>query len=313
MAGQPRILVHEVGLRDGLQMEKRTVPTEQKIVWAEALLGSGVDVVQLGSFVHPEKVPQMADTDRLFRHFSAPGAKPEDVLLSGLVLNERGLERGMACGVEMFCMGVSASETHSRKNTGMAIDEATRRIVAMAKDAVAAGRRVQVSVQSAFGCGYEGPVPRERVLGIARAFVDAGLRNLSLADTAGHAHPEQVEDLFRAVLALDPGVECACHFHDTYGLALANCYAALAAGVTWFESSVAGLGGCPFTAIAGGNACTEDLVHAFQRGGRRRDVDLPTVLGVARDVAAWFGREMPGKVYRTGPVPEPAHAPAGVA
>ncbi|MBZ0090118.1 MAG: hydroxymethylglutaryl-CoA lyase, partial [Thermoanaerobaculia bacterium] len=149
-----RVLVHEVGLRDGLQMEKLTVPTEQKIVWAEALLGSGLDVVQLGSFVHPEKVPQMADTDRLFEHFAAPGRKPDGVLLSGLVLNERGLERGLACGVELFCMGVSASETHSRKNTGMSIDDATRRIVAMARTALAARRRVQVSVQSAFGCGY---------------------------------------------------------------------------------------------------------------------------------------------------------------
>jgi hydroxymethylglutaryl-CoA lyase len=311
MGTRPRVVVHEVGLRDGLQMEQRTVPTEQKIVWAEALLGSGLDVVQLGSFVHPDKVPQMADTDRLFAHFAAPGRKPEGVLLSGLVLNERGLERGLACGVELFCMGVSASETHSRKNTGMSIDDATRRIVAMARSAIEAGRRVQVSVQSAFGCGYEGPVPRARVLAIARAFVDAGLRNLSLADTAGHAEPGEVEALFGALLELDPGVECACHFHDTYGLALANCYAARAAGVTWFESSVAGLGGCPFTAVAGGNTCTEDLVHSFQRGGLRRDVDLPTLLGVARDVAAWFGRELPGKVHRSGPIPEPALVGAG--
>ena len=311
MGTRRRVLVHEVGLRDGLQMERRTVPTEQKIVWAEALLGSGVDVLQLGSFVHPDKVPQMADTDRLFAHFAAPGRKPEGVTLSGLVLNERGLERGLACGVELFCMGVSASETHSRKNTGMSIDDATRRIVAMARDAVAAGRRVQVSVQSAFGCGYEGPVPRERVLAIARAFVDAGLRNLSLADTAGHAEPGQVEALFGALLGLAPDVECACHFHDTYGLALANTYAALRAGVTWHEASVAGLGGCPFTAVAGGNTCTEDLVHSLQRGGLRRDIDLPTILAVARDVAAWFGREMPGKVHRAGPVSEPVLAGAG--
>ncbi len=306
-----RVLVHEVGLRDGLQMEKLTVPTGQKIIWAEALLGSGLDVVQLGSFVHPEKVPQMADTDRLFEHFAAPGRKPDGVLFSGLVLNERGLERGLACGVELFCMGVSASETHSRKNTGMSIDDATRRIVAMARTALAARRRVQVSVQSAFGCGYEGPVPAERVLAIASTFADAGLRNLSLADTAGHAEPGHVRELFAALLGLAPDVECACHFHDTYGLALANCYAALDAGVTWFEASVAGLGGCPFTAVAGGNACTEDLVHSLQRGGRRRDVDLPTLLGVARDVATWFGREMPGKVHRAGPIPEPAALLAG--
>jgi hydroxymethylglutaryl-CoA lyase len=305
-----KILIHEVGLRDGLQMEAQVVPTERKIAWLEALLGTGLDVVQLGSFVHPTKVPQMADSDELFKHFSEPGCKPAGVVLSGLVLNEKGLERGLACGVELLCMGVSASETHSRKNTGMGIAEATRRIVAIARDALAAGRRVQVSVQSAFGCGYEGPVPRGRVLGIVQSFLDAGLRNLSLADTAGHATPEQVEVLYSDVFALAPDVECACHFHNTYGLALANCYAALRAGVTSFESSVAGLGGCPFTSVAGGNTCTEDFVHYLQRNGMRRDIALPGLIEVARDMARWFGRDMPGAVYRTGPIPELAAAAA---
>ncbi|MGE0452539.1 MAG: hydroxymethylglutaryl-CoA lyase [Vicinamibacteria bacterium] len=302
------LLVHEVGLRDGLQMEKQVVPTEKKIAWAETLAASGVDILQLGSFVHPEKVPQMADTDRLFRHFSSPGRKPERVVLSGLVLNEKGLERGLACGVEMFCMGVSASETHSRRNTGMGIDEATRRIAAIAEQALGAGRRVQVSVQSAFGCGYEGPVPRERVVSIARTFLDAGLRNLSLADTAGHATPDDVEELFGLVRAADERASWTCHFHDTYGLALANCYAARRAGVTAFEASVAGLGGCPFTKVAGGNTCTEDLVHALQRGGVRTEIRLDSLLGVARELSAFFGREMPGSVYRAGAIPQPALA-----
>jgi hydroxymethylglutaryl-CoA lyase len=271
-------------------------------------MAAGVDVVQVGSFVHPEKVPQMADTDRLFAYFSAPGRKPSGVVLSGLVLNEKGLERGLACGVEMFCMGVSASETHSRKNTGMSIDEANQRIIAMAKTALSAGKRVQVSVQSAFGCGYEGPVPGERVVAIAKTFVDAGLRNLSLADTAGHATPDDVRELYARVRALDPEVEWTCHFHNTYGLALANCYAARDAGVTWFESSVAGLGGCPFTRVAGGNTCTEDLVHAWQRSGVRGDIELPALVDVAREVARFFGRDLPGSIYRTGPIPEPAGA-----
>ena len=306
----PRLFLHEVGLRDGLQMEKQVVPTEQKIAWIEAVLSSGADVVQIGSFVHPEKVPQMADTDRLFAHFSVPGRKPEGVLLSGLVLNEKGLERGLSCGVEMFCMGVSASETHSRKNTGMSIDEASQRIVAMAKQALAAGKRVQVSVQSAFGCGYEGPVPKDRVVAIAQAFIGAGLRSLSLADTAGHATPDDVRELYGRVRDLDPEAEWTCHFHNTYGLALANCYAARQAGVTWFESSVAGLGGCPFTKVAGGNTCTEDLVHAWQRNGYRTDIRLAALVDVARDVARFFGRDLPGSVYRTGPITEPAAAGA---
>jgi hydroxymethylglutaryl-CoA lyase len=303
-------VLHEVGMRDGLQMETQVVPTEQKIAWIEVLLRSGVDVVQLGSFVHPGKVPQMADTDRLFEHFTAPGRKPEGVTLSGLVLNEKGLERGLACGVEMFCMGVSASETHSMKNTRMSVPNATRRIVAMASEARDAGKRVQVSVQSAFGCGYEGAVPRERVVGIVREFLDAGLRSLSLADTAGHADPDAVEALYADVRALGEDVEWACHFHDTYGLALANCYAARRAGVTSFEASVAGLGGCPFTAVAGGNTCTEDLAHAFRRSGARRDVKLSALVEVAREVARFFEREMPGSVYRAGPIPETESAPA---
>jgi hydroxymethylglutaryl-CoA lyase len=300
----PDVVVHEVGLRDGLQMEEQVVPTEQKIAWASALLASGVDILQLGSFVHPGKVPQMADADRLFAHFSAPGRKAEGLVLSGLVLNERGLERGMACGVEMFCMGVSASETHSRKNTGMGMKEANERVIAMAKSALAAGRRAQVSVQSAFGCGYEGPVPKERVVGIVRTFLDAGLRRLSLADTAGHATPDDVEELYSRVVALDEGAEWSGHFHNTYGLALANCYAARRVGVMSLESSVAGLGGCPFTRVAGGNTCTEDLVHALQRSGLREDIRLGALVDVARDVSRFFGREMAGSVYKAGPIPK---------
>jgi len=293
-----KIVLHEVGPRDGLQMERQVVPTEQKLRWIRALIATGVDVVQVGSFVHPEKVPQMADTDRLFAELG----RTEGVALSALILNERGLERAQAAGVEVLCMGVSASETHSRKNTGMGIAEATGRIIAIARQARDAGMRVQVSVQSAFGCGYEGPVPEERVMELVTRFLDAGLTRLSLADTAGHAVPDQVERLFGELLAAGPGIEAACHFHNTYGLALANCWAAYGAGVTSFESSVAGLGGCPFTKIAGGNTCTEDLVHMLQVMGLRSDVKLEALIDVAGEVARFFGREMPGTVYRAGTI-----------
>ena len=295
-----RIVIHEVGPRDGLQMERQVVPIEKKEAWIRGLMAAGVDIVQVGSFVHPEKVPQMADTDELFRRLTA--GKTAATVLSGLVLNEKGLERGLACGVEMFCLGASASETHSQKNTGMSSADATKRIVAAAQQAVAAGRKVQVSVQSAFGCGFEGPVPEKRVLEMVRAYLEAGLRSVSLADTAGHADPAQVERLFGRVLALDPGIECTCHFHDTYGLGMANLYAAMRAGVTSFETSFAGLGGCPFTKVAAGNVATEDFVHALQRQGQRADVDLAKLLEVARDVAAHFGRDMQGRVLKTGPI-----------
>jgi hydroxymethylglutaryl-CoA lyase len=244
----------------------------------------------------------MADTDDLFRAFTRPDQILSGVTLTGLALNEKGVERGLACGVRYFCVGVSASDTHSRKNTGMGTAEATDRIIATAKSLVAAGAGVQVSVQSAFGCGYEGVVPEDRVLGIVRRFLDAGLTTVSLADTAGHANPEQVLRLFTAVRALDPAVECACHLHDTYGLGLANAWAALTAGVRYFETAFGGLGGCPFTAVTGGNVCTEDFVHLLHRLGRRTDVRLEPILHTVKQAAEFLGRELPGKIQKTGPI-----------
>ena len=295
------ITLHEVGPRDGLQAETKVVPTETKIRWIERLAASGLDIIQVGSFVHPEKVPQMADTDRIFEWFQRAERKPR-AALSGLVLNEKGLERGFACGVDLFCMGVSASETHSRKNTGMAIAEATTRILAMAKRAEGAGKPVQVSVQSAFGCGYEGEVPEERVLELVRRFIGEGVRRISLADTAGHADPARVESLFAAIFAIDPSIECAAHFHETYGLGFVNTFAALKAGARYFETSFAGLGGCPFAAVTSGNVCTEDFVHMLHRMGLRHDVDLGPILDAAREAEAFFGRALPGTLRKTGPL-----------
>jgi hydroxymethylglutaryl-CoA lyase len=295
------IVLHEIGMRDGLQIEKRVVPTEQKLAWIEKLIASRIDIIQVGSFVHPAKVPQMADTDVLFEQLALKPAVTRPTL-SGLVLNEKGLDRALACGVEQVCMGVSASEMHSQKNTGMSTQEAVSRILPMAKRAVDAGRRVQVSVQSAFGCGMEGQVPAERVLAIVRAYLDAGLSTISLCDSAGHAVPSQVRDLYGAILAWSPSVQCACHFHDTYGLAMANTIAALDAGVTQVESAFAGLGGCPFTAATGGNLCTEDFLYYFQRTGQRQDVDLAPIVSVASEASEFFGRALPGTVHRIGTV-----------
>jgi len=299
-----QIIIHEVGPRDGLQMEQQVVPIETREDWIRRTMESGVDIVQVGSFVHPVKVPQMADTDELIRRLVRD--KSSAVTLAGLALNERGLERGLECGVEMFCLGASASETHSLKNTGMGTVEATHRIIGAAQQAVAAGKKVQVSVQSAFGCGFEGPIPEERVLEMVGAYLEAGLLNISLADTAGHAYPAQVERLFAAVFDLDPNIQCTCHFHNTYGLGMANIMAGLRAGVSSFETSFAGLGGCPFTKVAAGNVATEDFVNALQLQGLREDVDLDKLISVAGDVAKFFDREMPGCVYKTGSIPKKA-------
>ncbi len=304
------IVLHEVGPRDGLQAEQTLVPIEKKIHWIERLIASGIDIVQVGSFVNPERVPQMADTHRIFEWFARSERRPARTVLSALVLNEKGLDRGLACGVDLFCMGVSASETHSRHNTGMTIAEATQRIVAMGRRALAEGKGVQLSVQSAFGCGYEGAVPGDRVLELVKRFVGSGFRRISLADTAGMADPSAVEDLFASIFDLDGELDCACHFHETYGLGLVNAFAALRAGVRYFESSFAGLGGCPFAAVTSGNVCTEDLVHLLQAMGLRADVELEAILDAARDAESFFGRVLPGNIRKTGPrrFAEPAYS-----
>ena len=297
-----KIYIHEVGLRDGIQVESAIVPTELKIKWAEELLGSGIDQIQLGSFVRADKVPQMADTEALFSYFKGQGGEPGAAELSALVLNEKGLERGLESGVEVFCMGSSASDTHSRENTGMGAEEAADRIAVMIEETLKAGKKVRASVQSSFGCGYEGPIPEEKVLAIVKKYLEAGARNVGLSDTAGHANPHQVGRLFTAVAEMAPEAELSCHFHNAYALGLTNCCFALAAGVTYFETSFGGLGGCPFIKRPSGNVCTEDLVHTFQRMGLRKDIKLETIIEVARGASAFFKRDLPGVIMKTGSI-----------
>jgi hydroxymethylglutaryl-CoA lyase len=184
----------------------------------------------------------------------------------------------------------------------MGTEEATGRIIALAHKAKAAGRQVQVSVQSAFGCGFEGAIGEDRVMSIVVAYLEAGLTAISLADTAGHAHPEQVRRYVRKILDLHQGAEVTAHIHDTYGLGMASVYAAMEAGARTIETSFGGLGGCPFTKVAAGNVATEDLVHGLQRAGQRLDIGLSVLLGVTKDLATHFGRELPGYVYKTGPI-----------
>ncbi len=296
------LVVHEVGMRDGLQIEKKLVPLETKQEWMEKLLESGVQVLQVGSFVHPEKVPQMNTTDDLFSYLSTlPGRK---TLLSGLVLNERGLERGLQCGVELFCMGVSASDTHSRKNTGMGTEEALFRIMDMADKALAENKRVQLSVQSAFGCGFEGAIPPERVMNILEKYISRGFMDISLADTAGKANPRQASSLIGQVYKLSKSFNITCHFHNTYGAGIANCLAAWDAGVSTFETAFGGLGGCPFTKTSGGNVCTEDLVNLFRQMQIATDIDTSPLVKVTSEAEGFFGREMSGCLYKTIPAEE---------
>lgn len=289
--------IHEVGLRDGLQNEKIIVPSEIKIKWIEKLIDSGIDIIQLGSFVHQEKVPQMADTDFLFEYFSGKNYK---ITFSGLILNERGMERAIKSGVEMFCMGVSASNTHSMKNTGMSTNEAITRIIKIATELQNSGKKVQVSIQSAFGCGFEGKIDEEVVLNIVRKYVNSGLLNISLADTAGHAYPEQVKRLFSEIQDIDDDIIMTAHFHNTYGLGFANCYAALNEGAEYFETAFGGLGGCPFTKVAAGNVSSEDFVHSLQRNNMRKDININKILEVSKDAEIVLQKKMESYVFNSG-------------
>lgn len=293
------IIIHEVGMRDGLQMESASVPTETKLEWIRNLVSSGLDIIQLGSFVNPQKVPQMQDTDELFRILKSELPKTK-TKFSGLVLNEKGFERGLQCGADMFCFGVSASDTHSRKNTGMSTEDATQRIIAVAREGIKAGLFLQASVQSAFGCGFEGAIDENKVYTIIQKYLDAGITNISLADTAGHAHPSKVERMFNHLRKLSDKTEFACHFHNTYGMGMANCYKAMECGVKYIETAFGGLGGCPFTKMASGNVATEDFINMMNLMDKKKDIELDRIIEVSKSASEFFGKELPGYVYKTG-------------
>lgn len=297
-----QIIIHEVGLRDGLQSIDQIVDTQKKIEWINKIIQSGIKFIQIGSFVNPKIMPQMADTDQLFEEIRNIKDLPNDLVLTALVLNEKGLERAIEAKVDKVLMGVSASETHSMKNTKMTVAEATQRIIAMAKDCKQNGRDVQVSVQSAFGCGFEGKIPLERVLSIVEKYLENNLTNISLADTAGHANPNMVKEYFESIKKLDENVELACHFHNTYGMGMVNIQAAIDCGVKYIETSFGGLGGCPFTKVPAGNVATEDLVHYLWRQGYEIDIKLDILIELAKDVENYLGYKLPGYVYKTGKI-----------
>lgn len=282
-------------MRDGLQNEKKTVPFETKIRWIDKLIESGIEIIQLGSFVHPGKVPQMADTDELFRHYSN---KKTDTVFSGLVLNARGYERALECACPMVCFGVSASETHSLKNTGKSTDDALAQILDSAKQADRDGKIIQCSIQSAFGCGFEGKIDEQRVLDIAQKYIDNGIRNISLADTAGHAYPDLIKRMISRIKAMDGNISITVHFHNTYGLGIANCFAAVDSGAEYIETAFAGLGGCPFTKVAAGNVCTEDLVHSLNREQKTVDVDIDKIIEISKQAELFFEKPLEGYVYK---------------
>ena len=272
----PEVLFSEVGPRDGLQSVQATMPTAAKLRWIDALHAAGLREVEVASFVPAKLLPQMADAAEVVRHaLSLPGWT-----VMALVPNRKGAEAALRAGAHKLTLPVSASEAHSLANvrkTPLAMVDEVREVLAL-RDAIAPQARVEAGVSTAFGCTLQGAVPEDDVVRLAVALAEAGVDDVGLSDTTGMANPAQVRRLFQRLFAEIGGRTGAAHMHNTRGLGLANCLAAYDVGVRTFDSSLGGLGGCPYAPGASGNVVTEDLVFMFEAMGVSTGVDLAKLL-----------------------------------
>ncbi|WP_169309177.1 hydroxymethylglutaryl-CoA lyase [Desulforhopalus sp. IMCC35007] len=280
-----QVLLEDETLRDGLQAEQKIFSLEEKIFIYQKLLEAGVRRVQVGSFVHPRIVPQMAETAEFVR---AIHGLDDNCLLTALVLNAKGLERAMECGLTHLTMSVSVSDSHSRKNAGVSSEIACRAMEELIRSACHNGITVRAGIQCAFGCTDEGPVHKKSVVDTAVSFSEAGAIEINLADTAGMAQPEDVRALIPLVKNKLPDLSVSMHAHDTSGFGLANMQAAYEAGVRIFDTTTGGLGGCPFVQNAGGNVATEDAVELFDSLGAQTGVDQQKI----RSLTTWIYRNL---------------------
>lgn len=295
-----RVTLREVGLRDGIQMAARFLPTERKREWAFRLRDAGLREIELTSFVPAKVVPQFADAAELARIVP----ELDGVVASALVPNLKGAENALAAGIRHLNFVLSISEAHSLANVRRTTDEAIaefHRIVAL-KDSVAGRDMVLgVGLATSFGCTLQGAVDPGRVLEVARIVVAGGADELIVADTVGYGNPAQVRDMLPPIIDIAAGRRVICHFHDTRGLGLANVAAALETGVRAFDSSLAGLGGCPFAPGATGNINTEDTAFMLESMGFATGIDIGALLELRRDVESWLGDERySGAIARAG-------------
>jgi hydroxymethylglutaryl-CoA lyase len=284
----------EVGPRDGFQFERKMIPTPLKLEIIRELVESGLRHIQVTSFVNPDKVPQMGDAEKLVRSLT----EDKRVDYSALVLNLRGVERARAVGMKSLEVSISASDTHSRKNAGMSFDRAFRQVEEMILSARKEGIRVRGSIQCAFGCVYEGAIPIARVLNVVRKYLSLGVDSLSIADTTGMAAPPAVKDLLTKILTEIDQTPLGLHFHDTRGMGLVNVMAALTLGVNRFDTSMAGMGGCPFIPGAAGNIATEDAAWMMHSLGYQTGIDIAKVALISRKLETFFDKRFPGKMLR---------------
>ena len=277
---QPDVLISEVGPRDGLQSVKSIMSTQDKFRWVDALVQAGVREIEVGSFVSPKLLPQLADTAEVVRHaLTHPG-----VTVMALVPNLRGAEAALRAGVHKLTMPVSASREHSLANVRKTPEEMVEQVRAIAalRDELAPHVRLEAGISTAFGCTLQGTVPEDDVIRLAALCVAAGADESGLSDTVGYAHPAQVRRLFRRLRQEIGDKAGAAHMHNTRGLGLANCLAAWDEGVRTFDSSLGGLGGCPYAPGASGNVVTEDLVFMFEAMGIRTGIDLARIVAARK-------------------------------
>jgi hydroxymethylglutaryl-CoA lyase len=290
-----RIHIHDVSMRDGLQIEPIFVPTEDKIALINALSRTGVSKIEATSFTSPKAIPALRDAEAVMKGIErTPGVK-----YVCLVPNMRGAERALECGVDEINLVMSASETHNLANIRMTRDQSTK-VLGQIIDEMAGQVDVNVSISTAFGCPMEGDVPVEEVLRLGDFFAERGARGLTICDTTGMAHPAQVESVCNGLAQRWSGLELTLHFHNTRGMGLANVIAGLSTGIDRYDSSLAGLGGCPYAPGATGNICTEDLVHMLDSMGFRTGVDLDRLIACARQMAELVDHDVPGQVMKAG-------------
>ncbi len=290
------VTIREVGPRDGLQNED-PIATDQKIALIDALSRTGVSRIEAVSFVHPKAIPQMADADEVWARIERNPA----VRYCALVPNSRGAARALDAGFTEMEVVVSASDTHNRKNVNRSTDESLADIASIVEQLHAAGGTLEVIVSTAWGCPYEGEVPVERVISVARRAVDAGADSLTYGDTTGMGTPTRVRELVERTRESVGDLPLALHFHNTRGTGLANLYAALQLGVTDFDASVGGLGGCPYAAGATGNIATEEVVAMVEDMGVATGIDLDALLDAAALAQRAVGKALPSNVLRAGP------------
>jgi hydroxymethylglutaryl-CoA lyase len=292
--------IREVGPRDGFQNEPETIPTADKIALINRLARTGLDRIEVASFVRPDVIPQLADAVAVLTGIDVP----DHVALTVLVPNSRGLDNALQVRERFHevAIFVSASETHNARNVNRSIAESMSDNAIVAKRVDAEELRPTAVIATAFGCPFEGRVPMETTLQIAEQFAAAGCAEIGFGDTTGMAHPAYVFDIFSAARQRLPEVEITAHFHNTRGQGLANAYAALQAGCTSFESSFGELGGCPVPAGSTGNIATEDLINMFHEMGVRTGVSLPAVIGAAGAAQIVLGRKLTSHCIIAGPV-----------